>query len=99
MFEPEREVSVAPAAARCPTAATTPLTSLVAIAAKHRTVTPRLKRYGGRLSATGADHWSTLRRSRTETGTPPLIVFLCGAARLAPLWCRITAFLKERLVC
>ena len=69
----------------------------VAIPAKYRPVAARFERYGCWLTAARTDHWSALARSRTVAGSP-LIIFLCHAARLATFRCRVTAFLKERLI-
>jgi len=99
LHDPERAVSESRAPARR-AASTTSLAGLVAIPAKHRPIATWLEGYCGRLPATRADHRSALCRSRAITGTPlTLIVFLCNAARLAALRCRITTFLKERLIC
>jgi hypothetical protein len=79
--------------------AAAPFAGLVAISAKHRTVATRLERYGCGLATSRTNHRGTLRWSRTVTGAPTtLIVFLCLTASLAALWCRITTFLKERLI-
>jgi hypothetical protein len=82
------------------TPSTTALTSLVAIPAKYGPVASWLKRNSRWLAAARADHRRTLCRSRTiaAAGTP-LVVFLCHSAWLAAFWCRITTFLKERLIC
>jgi hypothetical protein len=90
---------LAPAISEATTTATAPLTRLIAIPAKHRAIATRFKRYGCGLATSRTNHRSTLRWSRTVTGTPAtLIVLLCLTASLAPLWGRITTFLKERLI-
>jgi hypothetical protein len=98
--EEEALVPSATAGSASPSSSTAALSRLVAIAAKHRPVAPRLKRNSRWLAAARADHRRTLCRSRTiaAAGTP-LVVFLCHSAWLAAFWCRITTFLKERLIC
>ena len=91
--------SVASAAARCAGASSTAFPSLVAIPAIDRAVAARLKRYSRGLATTRTNHRRSLSRSRTVTGTPSLIVLFGLTTRLATFRCRITAFLKERLIC
>ena len=71
---------------------------LVAVPAKHRTIAARFKGNSCRLP--GADHRCSMGWSRTIPGaSPTLFALLCLTARLAALGGRITAFLKERLIC
>jgi hypothetical protein len=93
------EVLEAAAAARTSAATTTAaaFARLVAIPAKDRAITTRLKRHCCRLAATRTNHRCSLCWSRTVAGAP-LIVFLCLTAILATLWGRVTAFLEERLI-
>ena len=71
----------------------------VAVAAENRTVATRLKGHSGRLSAAGADHGRSLRRSLTIAATSSaLVVFLRLAAGFAAFWGRKAALGKERLI-
>ena len=85
------------AAARTSAAAAAAFARLVAVPAKHRAITARLKRHCCRLTASRTNHRCSLCRSRTVAGSP-LIVLLCLTACLTTLWGRVTAFLEERLI-
>ena len=70
-------IVLASASARATAAAA--FTCLVAVAAKDRTISARLKGYSGWLSAAGANNGRTLSWSRAITGSP-LVSFLCHTA-------------------
>jgi len=72
---------------------------LVAITAKHRTITTWFERHRCWLAAAGTNYGCSLRRSGTVAGAPPLVVLFCLTAVLAAFWSRITTFLEERLIC
>jgi|SRR5579863_9262371 len=99
-FKTSSQCLVAAATARTATAATAAaFARLVAITAENRTIAAWLKWHCRWLATSRADHRRSLCWSRTVAGTsPPLVVLLCHAARLATFWGRITAFLKERLI-
>ena len=98
--DPEEVQLVATASAtRASAGGAIALAGLVTIAAIHRTITAWFERHGCWLTAAGTDHGCSLCRSRTVAGTSTsLVVLLCHTARLATLWSRVTAFLKERLI-
>jgi hypothetical protein len=94
------ERSLVPAARPCAATAAA-FARLVAVAAKHRTVTAGLEGDCGGLAATRTNHRSSLGRSGTvpASATPAALIVLLGlAAGLAALRSRITAFLKKCLI-
>lgn len=85
------------AAAHARAAAAASFAGYIAVAAKDGPIAARFKRYGGWLAAARADHRSSLHGGSAVAGCS-LIVLFCHAAWFATFGCRVTAFLKERLI-